>query len=160
MTKRTAQTSAVCAVLFVMPYLECRAAFCMCELPAHLDEELVVQCCRLMGEAPHGGQLPETVNGSAALEGDVSAVLCRTREQEGTRRIDIAEGAAPRIHGAHHDGQEYAAVEDGEDDVAPPCEHPRRAWRRMRRISLSSRHARHERTYVVAARRVMFPRAP
>ena len=94
MTKRTAQTSVVCAVLFVMPYLECRAAFCMCELPAHLDEELVVQCRRLMGEASHGGQLPETVNGGAALEGDVGAVLCRTREQEGTRRIDVAESAA------------------------------------------------------------------
>ena len=78
----------------------------------------------LLNELLYGGRLPEGVDDGAAREGNVGAVraVC---DEWGAGDVDVAESAAALLYGAHHDGREDAAVQDGEDDVAAACEEAR-----------------------------------
>ena len=74
-------------------------------------------------EFPDGGRLPERMDDRAALQSHVRAV-CTACDEGRARDVDVAEPAEALLHVPHHDGGKDAAVQDGEDDVAPSRELP------------------------------------
>ena len=91
------------------------------QLAPYVEEELVVHGARLADEFAHGWRAPEGVDDGAALECDIRPCRCAVHDERGTCDVDVAERAA-LVRGAGHNRAENTAVQDGEDDVAPPCE--------------------------------------
>ena len=74
-----------------------------------------------MDEFLDGGRLPEGVEDDPAPEREVGAApTCG--DERSVCDVDVAEPAAVLLDGAHHDRGEHTSVEDGQDDVAPPCQ--------------------------------------
>ena len=73
----------------------------------------------LVYEPLDGGRGPQAVDDVAVLQGDVAPHAAPPQDEGGVCRVDVADAAA--LHVVHLDGSEDAAMQDGEDDVAPPC---------------------------------------
>ena len=95
------------------------------QLLLYIEEELVVDGAPLAYEPLHGRQLTEGADDGAAPQGEVGSISA-AREERLVGDVDIAEPAVAFGDAAHDNGREDAAVQDGQDDVAPPCEPARR----------------------------------
>ena len=105
----------------------------------------------LLHELLHGGHLPEGVDDGAAREGNVGAARAACDER-GAGDVDVAESPQRFCTGRIMTGARTQPCRMGRMMLRR-----RASWRaaflRMRRISLSSRSARQERTYSVVAGR-------
>ena len=91
------------------------------QLLLRVEEEFVVDGTPLAYEPLHGGQLPEGADDCAAPQGEVSGISAACEERL-VGNVDVAEPAVAFGDAAHDDGGEDTAVQDGQDDVAPPRE--------------------------------------
>jgi len=119
----------------------------MFELTPDIEEQFVVDGFCLLNEFLYGSWLPEAVDDGAAVQRDIRSVFTVSDERSACD-VDVAKSAAALLYGAHHEGREDAAVQDGEDDVAaagePTGREPSRASRSQKGRGQKARHSQEE----------------